>query len=278
MSKSRDLRRAKKLKSNRNEILLLSYSIVPLLLFSVSSSKLPTYLLPALPMFSILISYYLFSRYPVFDRIHKRAGICNLFIMLALATGCIQFPYINTRMEVSINPSYILIFGLLVAILIFCSVYAWMKKNHLFYVGFALSNILLFLLVIHCLPGMQEEVNSFEKIADLISKKSSGEEYHIISYKERLPSVTFYTGKRIIQIPHDRETQFEDEEYRMEIGKYISNDINRIKELAEGEQTLFLIIKKKNWGNLVKKFRDLPGYFSEIYQNSGYFVFQSVQL
>ncbi|MDB4433463.1 glycosyltransferase family 39 protein [bacterium] len=261
----RSVSRWKTLRSNREETLLICFSIVPLLFFTLSQSKLIGYMLPALPFFALLTAYYLIEKFPSSGS-HGGAHVLNGVLLGSLGVAASGLPIFQARLGIDIHPLLIVsIVALVLASLLAMASLLKRRRGAVFliYAGF---NIALFLLAMTVLPQFREEANSFEGIAERVENHASGE-YDVITFNRRLPSLTFYTGRRVIQIPHHRETQFEDEDSRALLEEYLSTDQGRVLELARRDKMTFLIISKRRWRKLSKRFPELEDHLVKIYEN-----------
>ncbi|HQP31049.1 MAG TPA: glycosyltransferase family 39 protein [Deltaproteobacteria bacterium] len=240
-------------RENRTENLLLLFTLIPLIFFSLNRSKLAPYLLPALPFYAVLIAHWLhvYASQPAM----RWADRINLVLAGVLVGGEIALPWLPLhaiqipmwRWEAFAVLSLILWLGMLAG---------WRKWPAVKRLGFAGLNILLFLAAVSVAPALQEHINGFEAMAAAIARDRGAAPCRIIAYEERLPSITFYTGIRVIQIPHDRNLRFEDTAARQVLDEYVSNDISRIPRLLAQPTLTYLIIKQRDWRDLQNQ---LPG-------------------
>ncbi|MEN6319642.1 MAG: glycosyltransferase family 39 protein [Syntrophaceae bacterium] len=265
------LPRVFRIRENRSEGLLLLFTIIPLVLFSLIHEKLIPYLLPSMPFFAVLIAHWL-STDDSQPNI-RWADRFNLVLAGGLIALEIMLPWIPAN-NVHVPKLECEIFATISLMLWLCMMLGWKHKKKELRMGFAALNLVLFFAIVTVAPGMQESFNSMKHIAAVIQHdRKDSAEYRIISYHDRLPSITFYTGKRIIQIPHDRNISFEDDESRKALVHYLSNDINRIPQLLAESVPTYFVIKKKDWLKLKSKLPGIESMVREIYANPDYFVF-----
>jgi hypothetical protein len=152
----------------------------------------------------------------------------------------------------------------------------WRRRSRLPAVLAAL-NVGLFLWAATLLPGMAEAANGFAGIARQIEEHArqagEGPDYRIVSYQRRLPSLTFYTGHRVIQVPHDRETQFEDPARRAELDTYLSQDPARIAELMAGEPLTYLVLWRRHLGDLRRSLPDAGRDWTLVHESAQNLVY-----
>jgi 4-amino-4-deoxy-L-arabinose transferase len=265
------LPQALRTQKSRSEGLLLLFTIIPFVFFSINRSKLAPYLLPSLPLYAVLIVHWLST---LDSRPNIRwADRINLVLAGVLIGLEILLPWIALK-NVYVPKFRWEIFAVTSLIIWLCMLFRRKQRKKELRIGFAGLNLVFFLAVVTVFPGMQENVNSFKRIAVMIQNdQKNSAEYRIISYRDRLPSITFYTGKRIIQIPHDRNIRFEDDASRKELEHYLSNDINRIPRLLEESIPTYLVIKKRDWLHLKGELPEIESMLREIYANPNYVVF-----
>ncbi len=266
------LKRWKERRKHFSEYLLISYSLVPLLFFSSSGSKLPPYILPALPFFAILLSYWIFDKYK--NRKFKGVHIFNMALGFMLSLILVIRPFKDIPEGLASYTPYF--FGLLAFILIFPLAYRFMLKNRgiRFETGYVIFNIMFFAVLVRIMPAMQDDLNSFENMAEVIRAEAS-ENDQVVSYRVRLPSLEFYTGIRPVHILHDREIQFEDETSRKELKHYLSTSRERLSEMMQSDTTVYTVIRKKDWRKYLKDHGFLSAITDTLYSSGKYLLLRN---
>ena len=254
-------------------LLLWAYSLVPLIFFSINQSKLPPYLLPAMPWMAVLVAHGLSQTKRLDCRPALEHGVNGVLLLLLLGLFS-ALPFAQDRLHVHIPLIYWIVVVLLCLGALGWGLTGFLHRRGMLPWVFALVNVALFLWGMSVLPLIQEAANSFEPMARRIQAHAQDQgatDYRIIAYKDRLPSLTFYTGKRLIQIPHDRETQFESPD-DVSWHSFLSQDTADISRLMADSTQTFLVIRRGRWGKLQKAFSDLAGLRPLVQDGSGSYV------
>ncbi|MFQ6610185.1 MAG: hypothetical protein ACE5D7_05220, partial [Fidelibacterota bacterium] len=254
------------------EVLLVIYSFIPLVFFSFSGSKLPSYIVPALPFFAILLAYWIFEKYK--NQAFRVIQIINVSIGLIIPVLLIVKPFKNV--PAGIDHYNFLFWGLGFLPIGFSAVYWYrLKRNKIrFEWLYGIYNVVFFMILVTVLPSVQSDLNSFEDMAKVINQKfTTGE--RIAAYKIRLPSLYFYTGQRVIHIMHDREIQFEDEDSKNELEQYLSDDPDKLAELISGEIGTYVAVRKKDWRNYLTEHLKLGATVDTLYQNQKFLLLKN---
>jgi 4-amino-4-deoxy-L-arabinose transferase len=271
----RALRRPAELRGRPALLLLLAYTLVPLILFTFNASKLPPYMLPAMPWIAILAVVALGEILPG-TRWERPLHRVNAALLLALAAALAASPLLRHSSPLSLASGYWIALAAFGAVILAASPF-WLRRPRTRLGVFAGFNIVLFLLGAMMIPSVSESVNGFEEIARGIESHArtaeSPNDYRIISYRRRLPSLTFYTGKRVIQIVHDRETQFEAASDRVILDAYLSRDPARIPKLMSESELTFLVIRPAGLDELRRQFPGLDDAFRCIHRSPQNLVF-----
>lgn len=240
----------KDLKNLKNDSLALFcvvwFSFI-FLFFSFSTTKLPNYILPAIPAVSILISYGMCELENKFSRIpYVVLAVISILIaiFLAIAKAKINnlFPHLNT--------SWISILELVIILFIIVSSYAFFKKNKVFSLLACLSFILVLTLSIKVLPAINEYMQGTLYKYSIYVKQNLQRNDILITYRINNPSIVFYSNRKILNINSEKD---------------LIQEIKKIKEKnTVGQKCKAVVISKikdveflKNTGlNLLKEDRD----------------------
>jgi 4-amino-4-deoxy-L-arabinose transferase-like glycosyltransferase len=258
-------------RGNRSQGMLLLFTIIPLIIFSLNRSKLVPYLLPSLPFYAVLIAYWLATK--TGGSTLRWADRVNLVLAGILVAVEILLPWIPIQGAYVPKVAWE-VFAATSLVLWVYMLQGWRQQKDILRQGFAGLNLLLFFAFVTVLPDVQESFNSCKSIATAIQNQNKEPfAYRIISYRDRLPSITFYTGKRLIQIPHDRNIRFEDAQSQKVLSNYLSKDVHRIPLLLQERIPTYLVIKKDDWRALNGAMPGIELLVTEIYANPKYVVF-----
>jgi 4-amino-4-deoxy-L-arabinose transferase-like glycosyltransferase len=202
--------------------------IAPLLLFSISSSKLILYILPISPFIAIITAHYLYNLDPQEVKKHFTYVLC-IYCLIAIAIIVLCFGLIPQIDYHGNFLQYILVLLLLLYIL---------------YVSYKLENykqkiLLLFLITpafilpisSEVLKKMELDINSLTPISRFIKSKHM-ENRHIIVWNRAVNSIPFELQKEVYSIKFEhyslfRKTQFQ---HDMNWKKYLI-DVNQKDEI-----------------------------------------------
>ncbi|NQU68594.1 MAG: glycosyltransferase family 39 protein [Candidatus Marinimicrobia bacterium] len=257
------------------EYLLIAYTFIPLVFFSFSGSKLPAYIMPALPFFSILLAYWIFGKYQ--NHGFKSIHILNFLLCLLIPLLLIIRPFKNVPSQIG---HYDLLFWFLLCFpLVYLIIFRYSLKNIRirFEWVYGIYNITLFLVLLTVLPSIQDDLNSFEGLAKVInSNLKEGEQ--LVSYKVRLPSLYFYTGQRVIHLMHDREIQFEDQKSMATLETYLSNDPEKLADYLLSDAGYYVTIRRKDWLKYLMNQEELATAVDTLYENQKYLLLKNQRL
>ncbi len=250
--------------------LLLHYTLVPAIFFSFSGSKLPAYILPALPFLAIYVSAWFTE-----DSSSRYSGIQWVNILLALGLPLSLLLRMIPSLPPALESHRILFYLLLLpGLFMIILVYKGRLKNWLTGLTYGGYNLLLFFIIVALLPYFEGETKNFEPIAKIINANWQ-EPACIASYHLRLPSLEFYTGKRVLHILHDRELQFETAESLRNIEPWLSEDPDKLARLFHSDSTCFAVIGRKDWQRYSSEHLDLAGLVDTLHTNSRFLLLSS---
>lgn len=180
------------------------------LFFSFSTTKLPNYILPAIPAFSILISYGMteadtrFSRIPyIFSAVISTLIVISLLIIKAKIRVS---PYFNADL---VTPMVVII-----SLFAIVSIYALFKKDNIFLLFAGLSFILILFISIKVLPAINEYMQEALYKYSIYARQNLQKSDILITYKINNPSIAFYSDRKILKIDSERELIQEIEEIK----------------------------------------------------------------
>lgn len=215
------------------------------LFFSFSTTKLPNYILPAIPPMSILISYGMtevdsrFSRIPYVSLLFLSILIVISLIIVKSKTSAL-LPYF----DLSWLNTLVLVMGLFVIV----TIYALLKRKRIYAFFAGLSFILIFIVSIKVLPAINEYMEGTLYRYSIYAKQVLQENDILITYKINNPSIVFYSDKRILKIDSEKE---------------LIQKIEKMKSISEQNIKIFVISRTKDLKflksiglNLLKEDRD----------------------
>lgn len=250
-----------------NELLLLLYILVPLVIFTLAKSKLPSYVLPLTSFLAILLSNRLFSKQNKISKIDLnllRIGFTISTVVLVL----LRFlPLRDIPREIGSARLFFLLPAVVSALFLGMSYWKNIKKNDCIFLGYAAVNLLVFIILVSLAPRVSSELNGYEKMAQVILENRR-DDSRIIAYQDRLPSLAFYTGMPVIQVEHDRETQFEDINTKRYLQSMLYEDRSDLVHLLKDEQHSFLVIGPKQWKKMVRDYSGISSNLDTLFSSS----------
>lgn len=237
----------KNLKNDSLALFCMVWFCFIFLFFSFSTTKLPNYILPAVPAVSILISYGMAQLDRKFSTI-PYISLAVISVLIAISLVIIKskisslLPYFNAGLVNSV--------ALTISLFAVVSIYALFKKTKSFYFFAGLSFILILIISIKVLPAINEYMQGTLYKYSICAKQNLKKNDILITYKINNPSIVFYSDRKILKI--DSEEQ-------------LIHEIEKIKKSNISEQKLkTAVISKvkdveflKNIGlNLLKEDRD----------------------
>ncbi len=239
------------------KVLIVSF-IIPLIFFSISSSKRILYILPLYILFALLVAGLLqFSKSTV--RIKTLKFVFAYAILLFI--GQIGISFFLKDYNIPFQVIIISVIGLLISILIYATKKIEINTKSIFITY--LSSIILLINASSLMAANELKVNSPKPVTDFILKNNLNNRV-ILIYNTRKPSIAFGLNKQIISLYNgsndlSRETQFETD---LNWKKYLINlkdptELSYLKELSEKPSVLMLYNQKlpKNLSWLKKDYK-----------------------
>lgn len=179
-----------------------SWLILTLVFFSMSHSKLMTYILPLSPSVALLTVS--FSRWEKAGTLGKRllwvvwpalfVSITIPAVLIITMHKWIPAKYGLSTIHIAI-PIIILLFGILIALFTFIRTQSFSQLKKVF----CITNCLFLIITI---VYSAKYLGTFRSTKDIVKKclSDKGENYVLFSYARTVPSLVFYSGKNILQI------------------------------------------------------------------------------
>jgi 4-amino-4-deoxy-L-arabinose transferase-like glycosyltransferase len=219
------------------DLFLLSWLLAPLTLFSLSGSKLPTYILPLFPAMALLVSGYWES-----EELSKRsATILNLFVT---TLGMIAFLFSLAELPPEIVPAQAVITASGIVLIVSGLLGFRLIRGRHFKasaVGVALG-FGCFLITLSSGFGKTDRAYSARYVSSIIKPHLRADTI-VAEYSDQLCGLPFYLRRRIVQVAFARETLFEvDGSYE----PYLVSDLHQFHQLY-GDRHALLIVRPSDY-------------------------------
>ena len=224
-------------KREDKDLFLLAWILGPLLLFSISGSKLPTYLLPLYPAFAMLLARSLDdSRSARAVAISCSAGLTGFSLAL------IVFLKIGLPPEIAPNLTTLLWVTAVAGCGSVLSIFLCLSQRAEQAVTVVGGCFALVLLLLSSGIGKSDAAYSARKIAEAI--ESQGPNTIVAEYRDHLHGLPYYLHHRIVQVSFPRETQFEqNSDYK----KFLFTTAEDFFTSLEPSQKALLIIRDSDY-------------------------------
>ena len=210
--------------TERQELLLFLWLWcgVVVLFFSLSRTKLPSYIFPAVPALALLAGMTGDAVHDVRQQEKRWAGACDWFVggtACVLAAVLLLLPSIADRIRVRAAPDippfdfgfapYVLAVLLLVG-LAFAITARRMGQESTAAAGMAVTMILSIVLAVHGIaPAVQERLQNALRDFALLARQELGPADLLVTYNLNAPSLVFYSERPIAIIRNGEEAEFE---------------------------------------------------------------------
>ncbi len=184
-----------------------------LIFFSLSTTKLPNYILPAIPSLSILISGGMFANEGFFVNKQIQRMIAgwkryaNILIACSAGTAGAAILISEDYLSKSGFSDSSLLYGLVVAMfaLALLNIYALFSKKRLYEYTAICIAAFLFLFSIKAIPLANQYLQGTLHKYSLYAKNRLGGDERIVAYKINNPSILFYSCHKIIDIAYKED-------------------------------------------------------------------------
>ncbi|HIB65463.1 MAG TPA: glycosyltransferase family 39 protein [Phycisphaerales bacterium] len=218
---------------------LLSWLVPSFLLFSLSGSKLPTYILPLFPALALLVASHwgdqVFARRTAVSTVGV-LGIVGLAVLGFSISGAT--PELKSAAGVILISSLVCLGGAILAALL-------LKKarveDALEASGVAFG---AFLIVLSFGLNLTDGAYSARRLATAILARADSETV-IAEYADHLHGLPYYLDRRLVQVSYPRETQFE------EAGAVDGFLYSNLQEFlaAQGEKPIILVLRRSDYSD-----------------------------
>lgn len=234
-----------KFKSLGNPLkIMYIFIIAPFVVFTISKSKLSTYILPFYPIMSVL-TYLLLKKY--FTERFGKIFLITLFILIALTFPLAGLIYPQLRdykiILFIMTITYVL---LLLYMLRTISLEYFVRNLAFFFIIFVSSAYLL-------IEPVEKQTNGFQKMANMMNDIDPQRKTAALVYKNTIPSISFYRNSLVAMANgKTREVQFEDNRSYKD---YYFENSNEIEQFILKNQHFFLIAREKDYTEFKNSFQ-----------------------
>jgi len=235
------------------ERLLTLWLIVPLIFFSFSGSKLPSYILPVFPASALLTGKMGrdLLKVPGRDGLPLRIS-CYLYLagfVLLILSGLFfltETAQVSAWARFDLSPLKGAVFILLLLATggMMAAFHALKTRSFsIFFPTLILGSLLGYATLFASIAPIEPLVSPTTLFVKKIFEGfKPGDK--IASYQCMLNGLAFYTGERIITVHQKRETLFEEDPDQLK--RYVIQDKRGLKDLFEKGKTVYLVIKKRH--------------------------------
>jgi 4-amino-4-deoxy-L-arabinose transferase-like glycosyltransferase len=247
---------------NKSELkLFIIWSCVVFIFFSISKSKLPTYILPIFPSLSIVIGYFFYEQWhqPCKKRIETLAYIFVFFLFAAASILGIRGILNQWISQISSEATNILynLKGFLIAVMVISIIpiclFCFRKFNRFSFMFYCLTFFSLFFISTLLLNlNTIDKLNTTKRLAYAINEQNKDGGY-IINYSSFDETLPFYTKQRIIIASYTGElemgSKYDDSK------AYFINE-KTFFELFKKDNKIFCVLKAKRLNRIKDKVPD----------------------
>ena len=193
--------------------LIVMTIIVPLLLFSISSSKLILYILPISPFIAIISAHYLYNLDP--EKVKKHfTYIFSIYSLITIAIVLLCFNLIPKIDYQASFQQYILI----ILLLLYISSVSYMLKNfkHKVLFLFLITPIFIIPFSSDVMKKMELNINSLTPLNNFIKNKDL-ENQHIIIWNRAVNSISFELQKEVYSVKFEHYSLFRNTKFQHDL-------------------------------------------------------------
>ncbi|MGA1861523.1 glycosyltransferase family 39 protein [Deferribacter thermophilus] len=221
---------------------LFIYFIAPFIIFSIAKSKLETYILPIIPVSSIMAYY----GYKNLNKNLFRYLIIGILFVIAfgiMISGYL-YPPLNDFKKTSVLYGILAMFTVSLAII--------NLKTEKFLSSVAFSMIAFTFIVYLVLPVIGPNIKGYRQMSLYMNKIDPKNKIDVLVYKGFIPSISYYRNKlAIIAFGKEREIQFEKDNFYK---NYYLTSFNEVKSFVNKRDEFFLVTRPKYINEFKSKF------------------------
>jgi 4-amino-4-deoxy-L-arabinose transferase-like glycosyltransferase len=237
------VKRAIKEKEGLSKFLLIWFLFI-FTFFSFSTTKLPNYILPAIPALCILLSYGIYLQDDKWQNLSN-----SLLVILSIVFSIILLILRNHELSHEIVNAKWLYSSIIIFILIaISSIYQIFLKKRIFWIVCICSTLFLYTTLLELFPSINKYLQGSLYKYSLYAKEKLNKNEKLMVMGLNNPSIVFYSGRKIIPIRNKEEFKKFSSENKYNI------IITKIKYVDYLSSSGFEIIEKdKNYAILEKK-------------------------
>lgn len=228
---------------DRFDAFLLCWALVPLLVLSVSGSKLPTYVLPIVPAYALILGRELNTGQR--DRVIYRlilVPVVLLALAVCLAAWALPLPL---ELSSSLSPA-----GYTCLLVLFTVCWTFFRRPKVTLLAVPLGFVVVLLSIVG-VASTRDGLFSARRLADRIGELAPGHPV-VAEYRTQVFGLPLYLGQRVAYIDYPRETQFENTQ---ELAGYVWSDPG---DFAATNRDAVVVLRKKDYQEGL-----FPGFHSE---------------
>ena len=225
-------------RANLLDRLLVAWILPTLVLFSLSGSKLPTYLLPLFPAMALLVTGYLKARQARGQTTNYLAGFGLILGVAVIVYSCGKLPpeLLPGRYSVLLSGIVLSLSSGLVLVLRRLRSTATCEG----YVGLAFGG---FLIALSFGLNSCDSAYSARRLA-LELKPRITSNTTVAELSDHLHGLPYYLGRRIVQVSYPRETQFEQKD---SVSPYLYDDLNDFMAAHQDDEHTIMILRDSDY-------------------------------
>lgn len=245
---------------NKKLLMICIFFIIPFIVFSISRSKLPAYILPLFPFAAIAVSY-AYNRFYYFNEFY-RSIYAFVFFNFFLSCAVTYFVFFVSDPKLESITNILILLCVLFWFYSISTYFTFQSYNKKFVsINIIFFITLCFFIITYAMPKIEHHFNCLKKISNtIIALKNKND--RIINYKCFINSIPFYVQEKIILADVKREIQFDETEDYEHIlfEKGLGNLIKKITKQQNFHY--FVVCKKDDWKKIeqIHKFPVLEKY------------------
>lgn len=231
----------KKLENNKLWV-LITFVVVPFIIFNLSTSKLATYILPFYPLMSIL-GYFFFNKY-----FNIKSFRIFLYFMILLTF----FSPLLILFYEDLKGNFFFLLIISITSLYFFLYLMRIKDVKKIILNLSIFFILLMSLSYFLIISVEKNINGYYNMSATMNKIDPDRKVKTLVYNNTIPSLSFYRNSLVVMsYGKERETQFEDNNRYKDY--YLTSD-NEIKKFIELNKEFFLVTRESYFQEFSQKF------------------------
>lgn len=230
---------------------LLCWLTPSFLLFSLSGSKLPTYILPLFPALALLVASQV--KQPSFAKTGVRVLVA---VLVVLGMGSLAFIWTGLTPETVAAKSVILLSSVVCLTGALSDLVLLKMKKAKYALCLSAFTFGTFMVVLSFGFPLTERAYSSRHLGDFLANRLTSKTV-VAEYADHLHGLPYYLGRRMIQISYPRETQFETDE---EARDFLFPTLEEFLSNQPTDAPILLIVRRSDYSEA--KFPDWQQVYS----------------